>query len=255
MPLGSRHFAHSATAGRALPWRADEGRRGPLSGAARLRERPSAGSRGPLRAHRVLRRRPAAGRLRPMPGAHVSGRAHADALGECLAHACPIGLTRDASGRCLSHPLCADGRLTNAAGFCEPLILCSNGYAPIGGRCARGATLGVTPKPQIVARPPSPVPAPRLGTTATPTFHRPGSSPAVPRPTPARPELLTPRLNAHVPTPRAMAPRFAFPSTRPSGMATPHFASPSARPAAVATPRFTPPVVSAPHLAPATPPH
>ncbi len=195
------------------------------------------------------------------PARTCPGGGRPDSLGECPAQSCPTGLTRDTAGRCLPHPLCPDGRQTNAAGICEPLVLCPNGFAPLGGRCAQGATLGDslsptsrpvaahsaatpagTPKlmPPVKSSTPGPVAAPKLDTPQRQMFRH-GATLRTP---PMTPPLLTPRHSLQAPTPRFVAP---VTLSRP---AAPRFAFPSARPAAVATPHFAPPVVGAPHIAP-----
>ena len=199
----------------------------------------------------------------PPPLAFCPSGTSRDAFGRCPTQACMHGYSRDRFGQCQRVVACADGRLRNAlgqcppviatprvgvsticlggqppltGGVCPPLFLCSNGYAPVAGRCARGATLSLTRSPvhslaplshPAISTPVAPLVAPRL---ATPHF--PASSAL------ARPHLVAPRL---LPSPALASPHLApaplFHSAEPPALAAPHLA----------------PLAPAPHFAPAAP--
>ena len=203
----------------------------------------------------------------PPPLAYCPGGRTRDALGRCPAKACMMGYIRDRFGRCeREHASCANGRTPNAlgqcppviatpqvgvnktclggqpalaGGVCPPLFLCSNGYAPVAGRCSPGASLPLT-RPHISA--PASLARPAIEPLASPRLAAPQIHTAPPL---ARPPFAAPRLQ---PSPALAQPHFARPMA-------PQLAAPHLAPVPLIHP-MAPPALAAPHFAPSAPaPH
>jgi len=188
----------------------------------------------------------------PPPLAYCYGGASRDALGRCPTPACAHGYSLGRFGQCQRNVTCANGRtpsalgqcppdiatprvgssrvcagggVAGADGNCPPLYLCSNGYAPVAGRCGRGAALTLT-RPAPIARPVS-LSAPAQ---LAPRLRTPIARPMAPQiriaPIVARPEIAVPHISL-APVARPMAPAAPIiplhaPGAPPPALAAPH---------------------------------